>query len=199
MGMVCVFSTISDESIELVRKYPLLIMKWFCSEEEFQEFVEHEQSKKVGFISKLFGKKPKPLPDYSPNGNENIQYDIDKAWLGIHFLLTGSIREGEAPLNFLVAGGEEAVGCDIGYGPGHMFTSDQVKEIYEALLGVSKEEFENRYDPQKMVKEGIYSDIQGLLQEEDDTLDYLSHYFVEMKGYIHRMTEQNMGMIVGFS
>ena len=202
MSMICVFSTISDESIELVREHPLLVMKWFCSEEEFQEYVAHQQSSKVGFLSKLFGKKskqPERLPDYSPSGNENIQYDIDKAWHGIHFLLTGSAWEGDEPLNFLVAGGEVAEGCDIGYGPGRMFSSAQVKQIDAALGGISKEEFESRFDPAKMMKEDIYPTLWDRPKEEDDSLRYISEYFGELKRYIHNIAGKNMGMIVGLS
>ncbi|MDH4203038.1 MAG: YfbM family protein [Phycisphaerae bacterium] len=196
MSMICVFSTISDESIELVRKHPLLIMKWFCSEEEFTEFIEHEQSK-LGFFEKLFTKKAKPLPDYSPTGNESIQYDIDKAWFGIYFLLTGTTGVGKPPLNFLIIGGQEVKGCDIGYEPGRMFTSMQVKEIDEALQAISREEFESRFDPAKMMEEDIYPNIWDRPKEE--SLEYISENFVGLKKYIHRTAEQNMGMIVGLS
>jgi uncharacterized protein DUF1877 len=34
------------------------------------------------------------------NGNE---LDVDKAWHGLHFLLTGSAWEGSFPLNFIAA------------------------------------------------------------------------------------------------
>ena len=197
MGMICSFTTISDESIEMVRRHPLLIMKWFCSEEEFEEFVEHEQSK-VGFFAKLFGKKPKSLPDYSPSGNENIQWDVDKAWFGIHFLLNGTTGEGKPPLNFIITGGQEAKGCDIGYGPGRMFTSVQVKEIDKALQGISKERFLTRHDPKQLIDKKTFPNLLEMLQEED-SLDYLYGNFDHMKQGIYRIAEQNMGMIVGLS
>jgi hypothetical protein len=44
------------------------------------------------------------------------ELEVDKAWHGLHFLLTGSAWEGSFPLNFIVAGGQE-VGDDLGYGP----------------------------------------------------------------------------------
>jgi hypothetical protein len=37
------------------------------------------------------------------NGNGD-ELEIDKSWHGLHFLLTGSAREGSFPLNFIVAG-----------------------------------------------------------------------------------------------
>lgn len=198
MSAICSFTTISDQSIELVRKHPLLIMKWFCSEDEFEDFVEYEQSKKMGIFAKLLGKKPKPLPDYSPSGNENIQYDVDKAWFGIHFLLTGTTGEGEPPLNFLIAGGEETKGCDIGYGPGRMFTSEQVKEIDEALKDISKDVLMSRYDPQELIDRKEFPNLLEMLQDED-SLEYVTDNFDQMKQGIYRMTEQNMGMVVVLS
>ena len=45
------------------------------------------------------------------------ELDLDKAWHGIHFLLTGSAWEGEEPLCYLLAGGQEVGDEDVGYGP----------------------------------------------------------------------------------
>ena len=124
---------------------------------------------------------------------------IDKAWHGIGFLLTGSAWEGNELLNFLVSGGEPIEGTDSGYGEDRLFTSDEVKKIDEALQGISKEDFESRFDSAKMMKEDIYPTIWDRPKEEDDTLGYISEYFGELKRYIHRTCEQNMGMIVGLS
>lgn len=124
---------------------------------------------------------------------------LDKAWHGIHFLLTGSAWEGKEPLNFLVVAGEAIKGTDNGYGEDRAFTSEQVKNIDKELQGISKEEFESRFDSAKMMEEDIYPTIWDRPKEEDDTLGYISEYFVEMKQYINRIAEQNMGMIVVLS
>lgn len=42
---------------------------------------------------------------------------MDKAWHGIHYLLTGTAWEGDPPLNFLVTGGREVGTEEIGIGP----------------------------------------------------------------------------------
>jgi len=124
---------------------------------------------------------------------------LDKAWHGIHFLLTGSAWEGDEPLNFLVAAGEPLEGTDTGYGEDRVFTSEQVKQIDSALQGISKEEFESRFDPAKMMEEDIYPTIWDRPKDEDDTLGYISEHFLELKQYIHRTAEHNMGIIVGLS
>ena len=95
--------------------------------------------------------------------------------------------------------GEPLEGTDSGYGEDRLFTSEQVKQIDEALQGISKEDFDSRFDPAKMMEEDIYPTIWDRPKEEDDTLGYISEYFDELKQFIHRKTEQNMGMIVGLS
>lgn len=47
MSMFCEFSTISDESIKIVRQHPPLILKWFCEEEEFESRFEPEKMMKA--------------------------------------------------------------------------------------------------------------------------------------------------------
>jgi hypothetical protein len=199
MSMVCGILSISDDTIKLVRQHPLLLLKLTCDEEEFKEAVAHQQSSRGSFLSKLFGKKnkkPIPLPEYIPSTGEGLNCELDKAWHGIHFLLTGSAWEGEQPLNFLLTAGEAIEGSETGYGPDRVFTSEDVKQIDNALQSISKKEFESRFDPQKMMEEDIYPNIWDRPKEEDDTLSYISEYFVEMKQYIHTIAAKNMGIVV---
>ena len=42
--------------------------------------------------------------------------DLDKAWHGVHWLLTGSAEESSGPASDAILGGEP-VGEDLGYGP----------------------------------------------------------------------------------
>jgi Domain of unknown function (DUF1877) len=88
------------------------------------------------------------------NGNE---LDVDKAWHGLHFLLTGSAWEGSFPLNFIVAGGEE-VGDDLGYGPARGLNSNDVRKIDAALEPLTPEELGQRFDAPRMTELQIYPD-----------------------------------------
>src|SRR5688572_21836437 len=81
--------------------------------------------------------------------------DIDKAWHGIHYLLTGSGWEGAPPLSFLVVGGA-TVGEDRGYGPARGFSAEEVKPLAEALAPVTEDELRSRYDAKRMQREGRY-------------------------------------------
>lgn len=148
------------------------------------------------FENRKSGRKEKNILDHI-EGEE--AFYLDKAWHGIHFLLTGSAWEGDAPLHFLVAGGEEVKDSDVGYGPGRVFTSAQVKDIDAALQAISKEEFESRYDPVGMMEANIYPNIWDRDEEEDDLLEYVSDNFVRLKQYIHTIAGKGMGMVVGLS
>jgi len=45
--------------------------------------------------------------------------DVDKAWHGIHYLLTGQAEGGPRPLSLAVLGGGD-FGTEDGYGPAHV-------------------------------------------------------------------------------
>jgi hypothetical protein len=62
------------------------------------------------------------------------ELDVDKAWHGIHFLLTGAAWGDNRPECFIVASGREIGDDDVGYGPARGFTSSEVKQIAECWL-----------------------------------------------------------------
>ena len=95
-------------------------------------------------------------PDHYQNRRD---IDLDKAWHGIHFVLTGSAWGGEPPLNFLVSGGTEVGEVDVGYGPARAFTSVEVRQIHEALARIPPEEFVRRINLSALADAGIYPDV----------------------------------------
>src|SRR5262249_19169224 len=74
------------------------------------------------------------------------QVDLEKAWHGIHFLLTGSAWDGEEPLCYLVTGGEQIGEEDVGYGPARALKPQQVAAWASALSAVSVDELSNRFN-----------------------------------------------------
>jgi hypothetical protein len=126
----------------------------------------------------------------------SADFDIDKAWHGIHFLLTGSAWEGDPPLNFLVAGGKE-IGEDPGYGPARGFSVAEVKEIAKALSSVTVETLRSRYNPRQMQQMEIYPDIWK--REGEKGLNYLLGYFEDMKNFVIGGAEQGEALVVFLS
>lgn len=122
------------------------------------------------------------FPDDGESEPEN-SIDIDKAWHGIHFLLTGEAEGGAEPLSLAVTGGEE-FGPDLGYGPPSFLSSAEVKAIAEALKPLGRSELAARFDPQEMERKEIYPEVIWT-RDGDDALDYvLENYEVLRDMYL---------------
>jgi hypothetical protein len=118
---------------------------------------------------------------------------LEKAWHGLHFLLTGSAMEGEPPLGFLLEGGE-AIGDDLGYGPPRFFDPEQTKELNSALAAISDDDLWRRFNPAKMSADGVYPEVWDE-PESDLREEYLS-YFNGMKNLVQRAVAQKLGLLV---
>jgi hypothetical protein len=127
------------------------------------------------------------------NGNE---LDVDKAWQGLHFLLTGSAWEGSYPLNFIVAGGEE-VGDDLGYGPARGLTSGDVRTIDAALQPLAPDELGQRFDAERMTELQIYPF--GWSHDPDGEREYLLDFYSDLRAFIRRTAEQGHALLVYLS
>ena len=118
---------------------------------------------------------------------------LEKAWHGLHYLLTGSAEEAPAPLGFLVAGGEP-IGDDLGYGPARLFAPRDVRHLHIALEAVSEDTLWSRFDPAAMSSAGVYPDVWG--EAESDLRDEYVTYFHQLKELIAHANEQGHGVLV---
>ncbi|HWG42266.1 MAG TPA: YfbM family protein [Gemmataceae bacterium] len=118
---------------------------------------------------------------------------LEKAWHGLHFLLTGSAGESDVPLGFLLEGGQE-VGEDDGYGAPRLFQPGEVQQINAALAPISDDELWSRFDPELMEAESIYPCIWD--EEEDELRDEYLTYFHELKQVVAQAGEGGMGLLV---
>jgi hypothetical protein len=125
--------------------------------------------------------------------------DLDKAWNALHYLLTGSARDGEGPLAFLLKGGT-SVGEDLGHGPARVFQPAEVAAIADALADVSQYKLLPRFDLKKFEKLEIYP---GRWLEVNLRSDYdLGYYFgplEQLKNVTRRAKNERLGMIVWIS
>jgi hypothetical protein len=124
--------------------------------------------------------------------------ELDKAWHGIHFLLTGSVWDGGEPLCYLITGGEEIGDVDLGFGPVRILRPKRVTDWSAALSAVSAEELSRRFNPHMMSSANIYPDIWKRQPEfdEDDPLDYLLEYYRVLTSFVHQAKEQGKGIII---
>ncbi|OQX25446.1 MAG: hypothetical protein BWK80_15535 [Desulfobacteraceae bacterium IS3] len=198
MGIIAALTTISDENIEKVCQCPLLVWK-IISPNDSEIFEEQmKQKNKRSFIGRLFRKKiPENIfPEIRLRDGEGSDTDADKAWHGIHYLLTKTDRDGEFPLDFLLAGGEELKDVEVGYGHPRILRSSQVRRINEALSEVDDNFLKYRFDAADMMKKNIYPEIWDRDPSEDDTLGYILEQYSRLKAFIHKASENDFGLIV---
>jgi hypothetical protein len=131
--------------------------------------------------------------------SEGISTDLDKAWHGIHYLLTKTADGGEPPWSFLLAGGRTVGDIDVGYGPARVFTSAETKLILDALVRLTDDELRSRFDPADMTSKGIYPDIWSPGAPEHETLGYLLEYFSVLRRFLREAAEAKVGIVVALS
>jgi hypothetical protein len=111
---------------------------------------------------------------YDENATEDRNLnDVDKAWDGIIFLLTGqNIQNADHPLVQVLFSGqlidEEQ---DLGYGPGHYLTPDQVKDLSDQISKITTEDLKKKYNSKKMNELDVYPIW------DEDSFDYLAENF----------------------
>jgi hypothetical protein len=140
---------------------------------------------------------PEEIEDlvYENEELEDVVFDIDKAWHGIYYLLTG-VADLEQPiestLGLAIFGGTE-IGEDLGYGPLRYLESEEVKEISIALETISVEDFASRYKVEDMNKHDIYP-LEGEWTEEDK--DYLVENYEALVNYFRTAADNDEAMIL---
>ena len=131
---------------------------------------------------------------------ERTSTDLDKAWHGIHWLLTGSADSGEEPYCYLMFGGEPVGDVDVGYGPARALTSQQVAAWSSALKEIPRDELAQRLDPKAMLEADIYPNIwDRSLSGEEDTLDYLLQAYGGLRDFVAAAQREQSGLLVYLS
>jgi hypothetical protein len=123
----------------------------------------------------------------------NDSLDVDNAWHGIHFLLTGQADEDAVlPLGFMFAG-TPIPETDVGYGPATALFSREVREVAAALGDLQSDVLRARYDPSRMNELGVYPSIWHH-DPDDDPLAYLLDYYEPLRRLALRGAAQATGL-----
>ena len=199
--MILGLYTASDQTIDRIVEHPVLIWQLDPPDDSESGIIQPHRKPKWGLVSRILGKSKQPRrpaepPELDVTSDERNITDLDKAWHGIHFLLTGSAWEGDPPLNFLVCGGRKVGDIDIGYGPARVFRAIEVHGISCALSIFSPEVLKERFDPVRMTQEDIYPTIWNRDPSEDDALGYLLEYFAVLKDFVQKAADRNLGLVI---
>jgi len=122
--------------------------------------------------------------------------DLDKSWHAIHFLLTGSVWEGEPPLNFIIGGGTSIEDSDGGYGEARFFRKAEVAAISSSLAAISVESLLARYDGKALTAADIYPSIWARPDEQEENLNYIRENYSELQTYLAGLVDRGSAMIV---
>jgi len=121
--------------------------------------------------------------------------DLDKAWHGLHWVLTGSATPHAAPLSDALFGGEE-IGEDLGYGPSYLLTADRVQVVAAALATLDPDDLRRRADPQAMDRAELYP---GTWDEEDVFDEMLLPSFTGLRDFYADAARAGQAVVHGLS
>ena len=108
--------------------------------------------------------------------------DLDKAWHGVHWLLTGSADDTTTPAGQAILGGTE-IGEDWGYGPPRLLRPDEVRRVADALAAHSAEDLRTRFDATAMTAADMYP----FIWDEEDVFDeYLAPSYESLREFYAR-------------
>jgi hypothetical protein len=192
MGMYLSLAGVSDATIARIHADPPLIWQIVAPEDPEAVAAARGPAPRQGFFARLLGREPAPPPPVPPplelhpgEGDLGAAGDLDKAWHGIHYLLTGTAWEGDPPLNFLLVGGRDVDDFE----SAHTFTAAETRDIAAALARVDDAELRRRFAPEEMMRLEIYSEIWDRDPANEDPLGYL----LEMVAVLR----QGLGLVVG--
>ena len=205
MGMILAMVTLGDANISRVLQDPPLIWRVIMPGDSEPYESALRLSAKPSFLGRIFGRssaagsKPASTGPFALGAGEGLTTDLDKAWHGIHYLLTGTASEGRKPLDFLVSGGRVVGNVDVGYGPARVFSAAETRAVHEALARLGDDELRGRFNPQDMTKQDIYPEIWNNDPEEDDPLGYLTEYLGTLRGFLAQAVQHGHGLVVYLS
>jgi hypothetical protein len=193
--------TLGDGNIGRILDDPPLVWQAIAPDNPYMYETARAEQKKPGLLARLFGrgKHDGEVPDLEMSPAEGTSIDLDKAWQGIHFLLTGTAWEGEYPLSFLVNGGRFVGNIDVGLGPARVFTTKETREVFDALDALSDEVLKARFDMPAMIANGVFPWIwKDEPPPEDETVGSLTHHLQVLRGFLRQAVNDKVGMVVFF-
>ena len=187
MGMYGYLRRIAPSDVSRIRDDQRLLEAFLFGQK--LEVVEERLPGFLGFLLRLTPIKvevAKPAnPSQEPLWPEPAlgeMIGLDKAWHGLHYLLTGAADGGPEPACFLLSGGED-LGDDDDL-QARLLDPGQVRTFAEHLAALTTEEMTRRFDPDRMTRLRIYPDaIWKRPEEKDEPRGFLLDAFTELRDF----------------
>jgi Domain of unknown function (DUF1877) len=128
-------------------------------------------------------------------------FSVDKAWDALSYLINGykvdEQKKGETPLAWTIYGAASIdKDQDFGYGPAAFLTAAQVKQVNEALSGVSDAVLLKNYDGQRMTALKIYP---GGWEDKEQSLDWLNTHLNNLKNFYSNAAANDLAVVMFLS
>jgi len=120
---------------------------------------------------------------------------VEKTWNAIEFILDRLAEAGQIPWIGPLTEGEKT-GAEFHYGDCWYRTSDQVREISNAISGLSKEDLREAYLPELMAANNVYPDIWGNEVEKERNFEYVWHWYKDMVEFYQAAATSGDGMLL---
>jgi hypothetical protein len=139
------------------------------------------------------------LESHFEGKNESSIQDLDKAWEGVYFILTGQALADYGtngsihPLAKTIF--SESIideNLDFGYGPATYVTTEEVKYVNNIISEISEQEIHKRFNGSLMQELGIYPEI----WDDEDALPYLLENFKNLQDVYAAAAQNNEAVIV---
>jgi len=115
--------------------------------------------------------------------------DLDKSWQAIHFLLTGDVEGGDAPLAWAVLA-PTTIGEDLGYGPARLLSPDEVTEVSKALAPITADKMKRRFNKETLNERNVYPNAWRA-----DDADYIAENFTQLKKLYESAARRRMSIV----
>jgi hypothetical protein len=148
------------------------------------------------FLTRLLRSQPTKVAPLELEAGEGLDADLDKAWHGLHYLLTGTADGGEPPAHFLLLGGREIGTEDVGYGPARVLSAAETRRMEAFLADTSDRELLARFDARRMTALEIYPNI---WDDEETSRQYLAENLTIVRRVIAGAVSRARGLLLVLS
>ena len=187
---------LTDSDIERLHADPPLV--WLIvSPDDPEPYEESRAEQKRGLLGKLFGKKFDERPIASL-----FSCDLDKAWDGVNYLLTGASLQDHAqalkagvtlfPLDFLIRDSRFVGNIDVGYGPARTFSSAEMRAVHESMAPLTDEVLGSRYNAADMMAQAVYPEI----WDDDDAREYVLDAARSVREFVADCAAKGCGCLI---
>ena len=135
-----------------------------------------------------------------PEEAQGEDLDLDKAWHGLHYVLTGTAEQGKEPWCYLLTGGEQVgdeTDHDVGYGPARILMPPQVAAFQQAVASISSAEVSIRFNPAEMTRLDIYPSVWD--RQDEQLEEWMQESLTELQSFLERAVDQQQAVIISLA